>query len=399
MRIFLILFNLLLIISCSKEQKGFHFLKKSEPSITYKSIKVSNLHLFDTLRTDIYQNEFDSIKFIKLQLTEDCVLGSLDFTHIYKDKIIVVDRQTNTINIFNFSGKCLSTIKNIGSGPGQYSSISNVLFDEDNIYITDFMSRKFLHYDIYGNFIKERININSSVYNVQPLTDTTFIDVRGYYNGVKKNQFELVYTDINQETLGTIRPHQTNLPLPGGKLIKNSNNDLLYYKHLCDTVFLITDNNIKPYLCLGLYTKEKLEEFYAKAFTIATEDWFKFINLQASIPVYYTFLENDNYYVVQFNDDMYSYTSFISKKDFVAQTYLNFDLKKGKYYNLIGIKEFANNDWIVASISEREINSISRQMIEDGVSMLPNELLKRSIITLSDTENNGLIILFHIKAR
>lgn len=393
-----LLFSCLTIImySCS-ESTNFNFIKAPTPNITYENAEIPTLRIFDTVCDNIYRNEFDSVKYVKLELTDKCIIRHISNIHIHNNQIIIVDQSTSEIHIFDEFGKYLKSINKKGNGPGEYVALSNISFCDSSILITDWMSLKFLQYDFKGNFVKERYNAHSASW-IWPLSDKSFVEA----NCIRENPYELTFTDEYQNEVGCARPHKTNLPLPSGALIKGYEGNLYYLGNLCDTIFLVSEKSIKPYLNLGLRSKESLEHFYTEAFTMKSRDKFsKYVNNNSSIPAFCRFIENKDYWMIQFHDNKYGYVSIIDRTTNKANTYLQQDWQNGHFYNIVKVIEITDDNWVVSTLCESEVNNVSQKRLEEGIAQMPDEKLKEDIRAIAnlDSDCNGLVMFFHIKKR
>lgn len=384
------------LYSCT-ESTNFNFIKASTPNVTYENTEIPTLKIFDTICTDIYGNEFDSVKYVKLEMSDKCVIRNITKVHIHNNQIIIVDQSTNEIHIFDEFGKFLKSINKKGNGPGEYVALSNVSFGDSSILITDWMSLKFLQYDFNGNFIKERHNVRSASW-VWPLSDKSFVEA----NCIRENPYELTFTNENQTEVGWARPHKTNLPLPSGTLIRGYDGNLYYLGNLCDTIFLVSENSLKPYLNLGLRSNEALEHFYAEAFATKNNHKFsKYVDNKSPIPVFCRFIENKDYWMIQFHDDKYGYVSVIDRATNMANTYLQQDWQRGNVYNIVKAMEITDDNWVVSTVCESDANSVSQKRFEESIAQMSDEKLKEEIRNLVDLDSdcNGLVMFFHIKKK
>lgn len=99
----------------------------------------------------------DSVQIIILETTESSMLGEISQVFFSGDSIFVVDKVTASVYAFDYSGKYLNKIAKQGRGPGEYTKISNVIFDETKkrIMIFDGNTKKMICYDQNGKFLHE----------------------------------------------------------------------------------------------------------------------------------------------------------------------------------------------------------------------------------------------------
>lgn len=99
----------------------------------------------------------DSVSFIKLETTEQCLIGRISKLLFLNDILIIQDKKTASIFLFDKNGKYMNSISHRGNGPGEYINLTRVMVDSDNqqIIIYDDSSKKMIFYNITGEFIRE----------------------------------------------------------------------------------------------------------------------------------------------------------------------------------------------------------------------------------------------------
>lgn len=71
----------------------------------------------------------DSIKYIELETTDSCLIGSIKDIAIYQNRMFIFDEQQQTIWEFDREGKYINKIFKLGDGPEDYSQISQFEYD------------------------------------------------------------------------------------------------------------------------------------------------------------------------------------------------------------------------------------------------------------------------------
>ena len=109
----------------------------------------------------------DSVAFIILEETDESLLSSQNINRVFftSDYIIVVQNghgAFGAIFFFDRNGKYVRQISRRGQGPGEYTSMWSVMFDEQNqqLIVYDMHPKRILFYDIYGNFIRDISNFS-----------------------------------------------------------------------------------------------------------------------------------------------------------------------------------------------------------------------------------------------
>lgn len=84
-------------------------------------------------------------------------LGSVSKVFLGEHKIYVLDKQLNSVGIFERNGKYLTVIRPAGKGPGEFDQLTDFFVDENKGEFVIYADRpyKFLYYDLEGHFKKE----------------------------------------------------------------------------------------------------------------------------------------------------------------------------------------------------------------------------------------------------
>ncbi len=100
----------------------------------------------------------DSIRYIKLETTPECLIGKIGTIKIIGDKIIIHDKTTNLLYAFSVEGKYLNKIGSIGKGPGEYTNLrAGFVMDyfESTLYVINGSRKVLIEYDLDGNLVRE----------------------------------------------------------------------------------------------------------------------------------------------------------------------------------------------------------------------------------------------------
>lgn len=99
----------------------------------------------------------DSVRFIKLEATENSLFSVASGLYFFEDKIIVIDRESYKVLVFNSDGKFLNQISRAGRGPNEYLGFAQCMFDEKEkqIIMFEYKNHRLIYYDLNGNYIRE----------------------------------------------------------------------------------------------------------------------------------------------------------------------------------------------------------------------------------------------------
>ena len=143
------------ILSCCNSQT----LSGDYSSVETITIDTEN-HRFVSL-----DNIVEKVDFVRLETTEDCIIGDVSHLFFVDNKIIVADQLTSqSIFVFDINGKFLNRISHLGNGPHEYLDITDVdVTPSGLIVIKDNVKDVLLFFDTDGNFVKEREDIEGGM--------------------------------------------------------------------------------------------------------------------------------------------------------------------------------------------------------------------------------------------
>ena len=345
----------------------------------------------------------DSITIIPLETSDEILMFGGGSYHLYNNLLFIVHRglgNSHRLSVFDLSGKYLRDIGRHGQGPGEYISISRVngvFFNNDKVYIHDWMSCAILCYTLSGKFIKKIRYPKHHFFEVFTFIDKDVIAGFAGLDGIFRNSriffmnedgkyIDSVshYKRIDKQDIGISSENEFFFNYNGKKYLKES-----YY----DTVFQVKKD-------LKLYPEYIIDAGkYAITFDDVLERGDKF---QKGKRITVKF-ENDKYIVVKeypFTIEKLSYI-FIEKGSATAKR-VCFYYSEETCRHFLKEKVYLNPD--------NQINTPGvfleppkRQLINDGSPTLrtfnvseDNMIWIGSEMAL-DRNDNPVIVLIHIK--
>ncbi|WBL43754.1 6-bladed beta-propeller [Algoriphagus halophytocola] len=115
------------------------------------------IELDPTIGENVKMSEFFE-DFDIVHPSEDELIGFVSDVLIYRDKIVITDRQIlKNIQVFDKLGQHLFTINSKGAGPGEFKSpsIVRVSSSGNELLVYAGITKKFMKFDWNGNFISE----------------------------------------------------------------------------------------------------------------------------------------------------------------------------------------------------------------------------------------------------
>jgi len=179
MKCILLLLNIALL-GCSSN-------KKQEP-ISKSGVPVINLSEdVSTVPSLLLSESAEKLEIVSLEMTDQSMLGEIRRIQVTDHNIWIDHGREFYIYRFSRSGKFLNKIGSIGQGPGEYTTYSTFLVDEDKkeVYIIA-NTNGVLAYDFEGNFKRKIVDIQtilqlfSSVYDQYILNNQKFFATQNF---------------------------------------------------------------------------------------------------------------------------------------------------------------------------------------------------------------------------
>ena len=161
--------------------------KKQEP-ISKSGVPVINLSEdVSTVPSLLLSESAEKLEIVSLEMTDQSMLGEIRRIQVTDHNIWIDHGREFYIYRFSRSGKFLNKIGSIGQGPGEYTTYSTFLVDEDKkeVYIIA-NTNGVLAYDFEGNFKRKIVDIQtilqlfSSVYDQYILNNQKFFATQNF---------------------------------------------------------------------------------------------------------------------------------------------------------------------------------------------------------------------------
>lgn len=223
----------LLFSSCSKT--------KDNPQSTCKTIAISEAN-YKQLVSGGFSRIIESYKFVRLETSKKCLIGSVNKVITQGDKIYVLDNNiTQSINVFTLKGKFIFKIQNRGKGPFEFLVIDDfyVSKEDNQIFVLDADLKKVVTYDSNGKGLSE-CKLSFYADHIAHLKDDLYVllgsskEDRVLFWDKKKNKVVKSYLKYE-------RWDEITKPLTMYK------DKVMYSRENKDTIFNITGDGLKPY--------------------------------------------------------------------------------------------------------------------------------------------------------
>ena len=176
----ILLLLIITLLGCSSN-------KKQEP-ISKSGVPVINLSEdVSTVLSLLLSESAEKLEIVPLEMTDQSMLGEIRRIQVTDYNIWIDHGREFYIYRFSRSGKFLNKIGSIGQGPGEYTTYSTFLVDEDKkeVYIIA-NTNGVLAYDFEGNFKRKIVDIQtilqlfSSVYDQYILNNQKFFATQNF---------------------------------------------------------------------------------------------------------------------------------------------------------------------------------------------------------------------------
>lgn len=377
-RFFILLF--VLFFSCKKElEKSNRNIETIKIDVTIKGENVN------------YHEYFSSSKVLPLETKSESIFSRIDKISLYKDKLFILDRRTNSLLIFNREGKFLNKIKNIGKGPNEYISLTSFAIDEEMENIILYTDRPYglFIYDFEGVFIRKE-KLENLYFNIELMDNEAVLlnkDPKRKYTlfkhdlmGEFQNKFlemnikdEIFKNDIIGGRPNLTRDKNIHLTFPYSENIFELKEDKLEIKYTIDFG--------KHRIPENLYKQKK---GFKELFPYARKN-----NLGFGIC---NFRENNNYAMFNFQISKLAIYSKKTKETKIIKRFDNEDFIYGSYLAHCG----DDNKFISycpARIFKKQMNFQKKN--DESWNKVPNSIkLMDSLITEND---NPILLIYTFK--
>lgn len=204
---------------------------------------------------------------VELETNNESLFGEIENIIFYKDKIVILDTwKTNSIYIFNKSGRFLNRINKIGAGPGEYSLIKGISIDtiNNNVIALDFELKKLIYYDFNGTFIKE-VKLEIVSFALNPYSGEYIAFNLYNVSQVPGNEYNLILKNVENDKQINLLPFNdlySNMTYGESRTFTHYNNKLVFTPNFSKTIFLVENELAKPWLKMNFGNIWASDEFF-----------------------------------------------------------------------------------------------------------------------------------------
>lgn len=213
-------------------------------------IEFEGLKTFPEREKIIMEDLNVSIKPIRLETNDACLLGKITHLEDVDYFWIVADRQ---VYKFNKNGSFVGKIGQKGQGPAEYVAPQKIQIDSNLkiVYVMDYLGRKIVTYDYSGNFLKslplpEDYSLNNMVLNNGNLF------LLSNNNSIMPDLFSCNIETGKIDTISYRERAMGQEAFAGNTYMYNIEGDTYLYHYFNDTVYSFKNNKLIPAYLLDL---------------------------------------------------------------------------------------------------------------------------------------------------
>ncbi len=382
-----------------------HFNNKTETiskTSTNKKLIEINIDEKDYDNTVFYSDLFKSVKFVPLETNSNCLIGQIDQIEFYNDTIYILDTNIGkAIYAFDKNGGFINKIGRLGKGPGEYFSTKSFTIDNNTKQIKILDEGKLLIFSIYGEFQKEILlsHYDSPRY-LKSVNGITYFDHQMFQG--RTSSYLLSAIDSTGHILNRWLPYKEynkglTLPFGTGNHLVNTSYDIKFIQPFFDTIFSISNNEVKPFLSLSTnenITIDEIKEFneLTDARKIADFYWRskKFLGVKS-------YIENDNLIIFDFQYKGSTHSAFFNPRNkkaiFSKYGVQNDFIPIEGYYPFYTVYK---NYYVSAIHNQNDEFEQLKLIVNNGSIILPE---KQNLILNELTPNsNPVIVIYECKS-
>lgn len=294
---------ILLLVSCSSQNREKDIIK------------------IDVHKINEVKHSFESYK--SLTLDNQVLIASIDKLKIVGDKLFILDKKNNIVNIYDLEGNLLNTINRYGQGPEEYTNIADIEVSDTCIYVLSHELRKLLVYNFDGHFV-DNIQLDYNYINLSLLGKE---DIVFYSSGSNNSMYNLRILSLKNKTLkGEFSPfkYSWSYSLNNNPFKQTISNDtILVSMSLDNNIYKLSDNSFTPVIELDFNTVDQIPSDIAEMNfdevhnMIMTKSFVNSLNLVYNIgcKYYFLYILGGRHYMSTFNCESKSTTTCIMEYD------------------------------------------------------------------------------------
>ena len=332
-----------------------------------------------------YSQLFDSVKYIPLEINDDCIIGIIDKIIYYDNRFYILDSKQNILFVFSDTGEFIWKIDKRGNGPGEYLYIRDFDLSNNHLYLLD-PRRNVLEYDLSGNYINN-YSLNN-IYGTSIFVNNEFFYINTCNNPSTEGNYHLLLMDNYGKTFKNGIPI-TQKNLVGRCITFNNRNSFFryqdrirFYMPFSTKVFSIAGDSIYVQYDFDFKNNNLPENFFNRN----TYEDLK--NYSSYAYGFNSFWENDSYlsFIIKFNNNDWDVVYFKTENKSLY----------GSFYDDMAFCfpafHVVNNDYAIGFRTMDELFAEYNYSKEDRINTVVGEIVEKS-----DEEDNPVLFIYFFK--
>lgn len=329
-------------------------------------------------------------RYIQLETTTECLFSEITQLSCTSKELFIFDIYTQSIYVFDYSGKFMRKLHKTGQGPGEYVMITSMVVNEKERQISVVnLGQNILSYDIDSFTFINDVKIEAVA--IEKTEDSNFITYNSLSTTVGKTNYKYHVLKFNKN--GEIEQKFLPIEFESGYTMRpiqrfyRSENELFVYLPFTPNIYKITQDTCIPFYNVeyenlsfpplnNLESIDKQGDNYIKK--LYTGDYIYFVQI----------FENKSFLTSQF---------CVGEKKYIG--IYNKDKKEGRYYlkSEGGIsKSIEEIDYLqIVGSNNEDFISVLKYDTENKSQNLDNEL--KQILSKRTNESNPILLLFNIR--
>lgn len=378
---------MLACMACSEEKANDSTLTK---------LKIKDLEHEETIE---FSELFSDERLVCLETNDNGLIGEdIQGIRLINDKIYIFD--WSKILIFDKDGHYLNNIDKRGQGPEEYTNIFDFEVNSNGDIIVLPGSKKLMFYDADGHF-KRSIDLKLNASSLQLINDNEALLYHDVVTNLADDTLKTVVTKLNFTTgesitcktggMGGIRDFL--VVVGGSKFKKSTSNSNVYLSDtMCDTLFLLQDDKMVPYIYFDYdgknfpfskYGSENIGEYIENINQGTWPNGTALFFSETEDQYMYTYRHKDTPHFVCYPKSGTNIRNFSNVKD---SKYL-FGMDSLAYNGI-----HSNNDFVIISLQPYAIEDYAQNNLTNRQK---EELMKR--INYTGDDQNPVLLIAKIK--
>ncbi len=339
---------------------------------------------FKDAQSDEWLNRI-SYKFIPLETNDSCLISNISNIIFDTSRIYLIDGKSNMVHVFSNTGKYITQVGDVGSGPSEYIMPVALHVDhpKQELIVADANGTKLIYYDLTTFQYKRSIHTDFFIECAWLSNGDIAWLSGGSYQTAKREEYYVKVTDSNLKHERYMCPCNFNpsYRLAAGSCLYNNNDNVYLNQPFLPIVYQIAPTESKEVYTVSIEGHEfaSMDWLQANAvdnymITLTHSDYISTINIK----------ETDSYISLLFYaEGRKEYIGFYDKTNKSSITYPAVDFVKETTLNGFGRVIATYNNYFVSTI-------FPEGLLEEGTSIEELKLLSRSL----KPDNNPILCLF-----